>query len=297
MPSRTFRPLRDTFQCSLFSIPSPKKPPPFLLLETRQNLYSSSPYWRIEFEKKYQRGGDVFSKILLQIYSKHLNILKKDYNFDLALGGLIHHHLESLTYGEGRRKSQSHDTKSILRSAENWRGGVVESWWRPFKRNLNVSSIFPLDSVTKLITRDRKLAFPKSWPNWTRPTFEKSIPLSLSLSPLSYVSFVIFQRVAISTDFSFFLSFLFLFRVHIRNGNDETENTRRKSVVSVVHGWTVSIFVKGGGKFENFDPLLLLKKRFQLYPFIEKYPSYPSFEWFQREGGGEIRCSNYPDTR
>lgn len=84
MPSRTFHPLRDTFP--LF-YPLSKEAPTFSPSRDETKFIFLLPLLTNRIREKIPEGGDVFSKILLQIYSKHLKIFKKDYNFDLALGG------------------------------------------------------------------------------------------------------------------------------------------------------------------------------------------------------------------
>lgn len=116
--------------------PLSKEAPTFSSSRDETKFIFLLPLLTNRIREKIPEGGDVFSKILLQIYSKHLKILKKDYNFDLALGGLIHHHLESLTYGGGggnRRvtiRSRSWDRRKI--------GG--EGWWKVDGGLLNVTS-------------------------------------------------------------------------------------------------------------------------------------------------------------
>lgn len=180
--------------------------------------------------------------------------------------GLIHHHLESLTSGEGGRKSQSHDTRVELssRSAEKIGGERMV--------------VGGLSNVTSTLASSRlhfssRLCYEANyaWPQIS--SSEKLAKLNVAnvrkidLSPLSlYVSFVIFQRVAISTDFSFsqnpkwkrrdkkrennFFFLFFIFDRDIRysffigrNGRSSLETFRPVRISRE----------GGGGNFENFD--------------------------------------------
>lgn len=117
--------------------------------------------------------------------------------------GLIHHHLESLTSGEGGRKSQSHDTRIELssRSAEKIGGErmVVGGL-------LNVTSTLASSRLhfSSRLCYEANYAWPQISSSEKLAKLNVANVRKIDLSPLSlYVSFVIFQRVAISTDFSF----------------------------------------------------------------------------------------------
>lgn len=238
-------------------------------------------------EKIPERGGCIFENIITNIFETFKDLQER---LQLRLGRINPSPSREPDIWGGRRKSQSHDTKSILRSAENWRGGVVESWWRPFKRNLNVSSIFPLDSVTKLITRDRKLAFPKSWPNWTRPTFEKSIPFSLYLS----LSLSLSPSLRFLCDFPtcrhFHGFFLFPFfplpfscaypKWKRRDREHEKKECRfGRSRLDGFH------FRERRGKFWEFWPVTTSEKKISIIS-IHREVSILSVVWVISEGGG-----------
>lgn len=180
--------------------------------------------------------------------------------------GLIHHHLESLTSGEGggnRRvtileSSSRVDRRRKLEGREWWWGGLSNVTSTLASSRLHFSSrlCYEANYAWPQISSSEKLA-----------KLNVANVRKIDLSPLSlYVSFVIFQRVAISTDFSFsqnpkwkrrdkkrennFFFLFFIFDRDIRysffigrNGRSSLETFRPVRISRE----------GGGGNFENFD--------------------------------------------
>lgn len=172
--------------------------PSFLLLETRRNLYSSSSFSPID-ESNSRKNTREREERVGSMYFRNV-----ERSSTLGEGrGLIHHHLESLTSGEGGRKSQSHDTRVELssRSAEKIGGErmVVGGL-------LNVTSTLASSRLhfSSRLCYEANYAWPQISSSEKLAKLNVANVRKIDLSPLSlYVSFVIFQHVAISTDFSF----------------------------------------------------------------------------------------------
>lgn len=225
------------------------------------------PYWRIEFEKKYQREGrenriDVFSKC------------RKIFDFGRGEGINPSPSREPDIWGGGR-KSQSHDTRVELssRSAEKIGGErmVVGGL-------LNVTSTLASSRLhfSSRLCYEANYAWPQISSSEKLAKLNVANVRKIDLSPLSlYVSFVIFQRVAISTDFSFSQNpkwkrrdrkrennFFFLFFIFDRDIRYFPFSSRSgRSSLEIFRPVRISR-EGGGGEISK----ILIWKRFQLYP-------------------------------